>query len=296
MQQGLKQNWQQFFLLVIINAFVGGMVGMERSILPSMATEIFSIEANFAILSFIIVFGISKAISNYLMGKLANKNGPKKLLILGWLFGIPVPFILMFAPDWNWIIFANALLGINQGFAWSATVIMKIDLVGEKNRGLAMGINEFAGYLSVGLMAFVTAWIADSYGKGATPEHYDKEFLRQWFARQGWHFVIRQQGKNKVRWLNQAWIKLNELALAPGQTRYIGWVRLTETHDAGWFWLILHWEIDEDEPWFLVSDRSGQRSLIRIYKSRMWCPLPDSNRDGLSGRGILSLLRICITR
>jgi len=164
MQQGLKQNWQQFLLLVIINAFVGGMVGLERSILPSMATEIFSLEANFAILSFIIVFGVSKAISNYLMGKLANKQGPKKLLILGWLFGLPVPFILMYAPDWNWIIFANALLGINQGFAWSSTVIMKIDLVGEKNRGLAMGINEFAGYLAVGVMAFITAWIADSWG------------------------------------------------------------------------------------------------------------------------------------
>lgn len=164
MQQGLKQNWQQFLLLVIINAFVGGMVGMERSILPSMATEIFSLEANFAILSFIVVFGITKAISNYLMGKFASKTGPKKLLILGWLFGLPVPFILMYAPDWNWIIFANALLGINQGFAWSSTVIMKIDLVGEKNRGLAMGINEFAGYLSVGIMAFVTAWIAGSWG------------------------------------------------------------------------------------------------------------------------------------
>ena len=164
MQQGLKQNWQQFLLLVIINAFVGGMVGLERSILPSMATDIFSIEANFAILSFIVVFGISKAVSNYLMGILAGKRGPKKLLILGWLFGLPVPFILMYAPDWNWIIAANALLGINQGFAWSSTVIMKIDLVGEKNRGLAMGINEFAGYLAVGLMAFITAWIADSWG------------------------------------------------------------------------------------------------------------------------------------
>ena len=164
MQQGLKENWKQFFLLVIINAFVGGMVGMERSILPSMADELFGIEANFAILSFIVVFGITKALSNYLMGKLSSKSGPKKLLILGWLFGLPVPFILMYAPDWNWIIFANALLGVNQGFTWSSTVIMKIDLVGEKNRGLAMGINEFAGYLSVGVMAFVTAWIADSYG------------------------------------------------------------------------------------------------------------------------------------
>ncbi len=164
MQQGLKKNWKQFLLLVIINAFVGGMIGMERSILPSMATDIFGLEAHSAILSFIIVFGISKALSNYLMGKLSKTQGPKKLLIIGWLFGLPVPFILMYAPDWNWIIFANALLGVNQGFAWSSTVIMKIDLVGEKNRGLAMGINEFAGYLAVGVMAFVTAWIADSWG------------------------------------------------------------------------------------------------------------------------------------
>ena len=164
MKQGLKENWQQFLLLIIINAFVGGMVGLERSILSPMATEIFGLEAKSAILSFIVVFGISKAISNYLMGKLSTKQGPKKLLIIGWLFGLPVPFLLMYAPDWNWIIFANALLGVNQGFAWSSTVIMKIDLVGEKNRGLAMGINEFAGYLSVGVMAFVTAWIADSWG------------------------------------------------------------------------------------------------------------------------------------
>lgn len=164
MQQGLQQNWRQFTLLLIINAFVGGMVGLERSILPSMATEIFGLEAHSAILSFIIVFGITKAISNYLMGKMAKRKGPKKLLIIGWLFGLPVPFMLMYAPDWNWIIGANVLLGVNQGFAWSATVIMKIDLVGEKNRGLAMGINEFAGYLAVGVMAFATAWIASSYG------------------------------------------------------------------------------------------------------------------------------------
>ncbi len=164
MKQGLKENWQQFLLLVIINAFVGGMVGIERSILPSMATDIFGLEAKSAILSFIVVFGISKALANYLMGKLSKTQGPKKLLIIGWLFGLPVPFILMYAPDWNWVLVANVFLGVNQGFAWSSTVIMKIDLVGEKNRGLAMGINEFAGYLAVGIMAFVTAWIAASWG------------------------------------------------------------------------------------------------------------------------------------
>ncbi len=161
---GLSENWQQFSLLVLVNAFVGGMIGLERTILPAIAETIFDIKAKTAILSFIIVFGITKAIANFVMGKLANTWGRKKLLILGWLFGLPVPFILMFALSWKWIILANILLGINQGLAWSSTVIMKIDLVGEKNRGLAMGINEFAGYLSVGLVAFVTGWIATNFG------------------------------------------------------------------------------------------------------------------------------------
>ena len=163
-QLGLKNNWQQFSLLVIINAFVGGMVGLERSILPSIAEVEFGMAAKTAILSFIVVFGISKAAANFFMGKMANKIGRKRLLILGWLFGLPVPFLLMYAPSWNWVIFANVLLGINQGLAWSSTVIMKIDLVGQKDRGLAMGINEFAGYLSVGIVAFLTSWIADNYG------------------------------------------------------------------------------------------------------------------------------------
>ena len=164
MQLGLKNNWQQFSLLVLINAFVGGMVGLERSILPSIAEVEFSMAAKTIILSFIVVFGITKATANFFMGKMANKIGRKRLLVLGWLFGLPVPFVLMFAPSWNWIIFANVLLGINQGLAWSSTVIMKIDLVGQKDRGLAMGINEFAGYLSVGIVAFLTSWIADNYG------------------------------------------------------------------------------------------------------------------------------------
>lgn len=161
---GLKNNWQQFTLLVIINAFVGGMVGLERSILPSIAEVEFGMAAKTAILSFIVVFGITKAGANFFMGKFANQIGRKRLLVLGWLFGLPVPFILMYAPSWNWIVFANVLLGINQGLAWSSTVVMKIDLVGQKDRGLAMGINEFAGYLSVGVVAFLTSWIADNWG------------------------------------------------------------------------------------------------------------------------------------
>lgn len=161
---GLKENWKQFTLLVIINAFVGGMVGLERAILPQIAEGEFHMAAKTAILSFIIVFGIVKALTNYFTGALANKVGRKNLLTIGWLFAIPVPFMLMYATNWNWIIAANVLLGINQGLTWSSTVVMKIDLVGEKQRGFAMGLNEFAGYLSVAIVAFLTGWIAGKYG------------------------------------------------------------------------------------------------------------------------------------
>jgi MFS family permease len=161
---GLKENWKQFTLLVVINAFVGGMVGMERSILPEIADVEFHIAAKTAILSFIIAFGIVKAITNYFTGTLANRIGRKNLLVIGWLIGIPVPFILMYAPDWNWIVAANILLAINQGLTWSSTVMMKIDLVGEKQRGLAMGLNEFAGYGALAVIAFLTGWIAGNYG------------------------------------------------------------------------------------------------------------------------------------
>lgn len=161
---GLKENWKQFTLLVIINGFVGGMVGLERSILPQIAEKEFAIAAKTTILSFIIVFGIVKAITNYYTGALADKFGRKKLLIAGWIIAIPIPFMLMFAPAWSWIIVANALLGINQGLTWSSTVVMKIDLVGEKQRGFAMGLNESAGYIAVALVAFLTGWIASEYG------------------------------------------------------------------------------------------------------------------------------------
>jgi MFS family permease len=161
---GLRENWKQFILLVIINAFVGGMIGLERSILPRIAEVEFHITAKTAILSFIIVFGIVKALTNYFTGVLANKVGRKNLLTIGWLFAIPVPFILMSADSWNWIVAANILLGINQGLTWSSTVVMKIDLVGERQRGFAMGLNEFAGYFAVAVLAFLTGWIASEYG------------------------------------------------------------------------------------------------------------------------------------
>ena len=161
---GLRENWRQFTLLVIINAFVGGMVGLERSILPRIAEIEFHIAAKTAILSFIIVFGVVKALTNYFTGALTNKIGRKNLLTIGWLFGIPVPFVLMFADSWNWIVAANVLLGINQGLTWSSTIIMKIDLVGDRQRGFAMGLNEFAGYFTLAVVAFLTGWVASEYG------------------------------------------------------------------------------------------------------------------------------------
>ena len=161
---GLRQNWKQFTLLVIINAFVGGMIGLERSILPELAREEFGVVAKSALLSFIIVFGFTKAIANYFAGALANTVGRRKLLIYGWLFAIPVPIILISAESWTWVVASNVFLGISQGLTWSSTVVMKIDLVGEKNRGLAMGLNEFAGYLAVALVALLTGFIASEYG------------------------------------------------------------------------------------------------------------------------------------
>ncbi|WP_288369684.1 MFS transporter [uncultured Algoriphagus sp.] len=161
---GLKENWKQFSILVIVNAFVGGMVGMERTIIPQFAEVEFGLASKTAILSFISAFGLTKAASNYYTGRLSNYFGRKNLLIFGWLVALPVPFLLIHAPSWGWVIFANVLLGISQGLTWSSTVVMKIDLVGEKNRGLAMGLNEFAGYFAVGIVAFLTGWVAEQYG------------------------------------------------------------------------------------------------------------------------------------
>ncbi len=161
---GLKQNLCQFTILVLVNAFVGAMIGIERSIFPEFAAFKFNIHSTSVILSFIVIFGFSKAIANYFSGFLAAKYTRKKVLLLGWILALPVPLIFIYAPTWNWIIFANVLLGIHQGFAWSSTVVMKIDLVGQQNRGLAMGLNEFAGYIAVALMAFFTAYIADQFG------------------------------------------------------------------------------------------------------------------------------------
>ncbi len=161
---GLKQNWKQFTLLVIVNAFVGGMIGLERTIIPQIAEADFGLAAKTAILSFIVVFGVTKAITNYYTGALANRFGRKNLLVAGWILALPVPFLLIYASDWNWIIAANFFLGVSQGLTWSSTVVMKIDLVGEKDRGFAMGLNESAGYIALAAIAFFTGWIASNYG------------------------------------------------------------------------------------------------------------------------------------
>jgi MFS family permease len=166
---GLHENVAQFTLLVIVNAFVGAMVGMERSILPAIAEQEFHLVARTAVLSFIVVFGVTKALTNYAAGRLADHHGRKQVLVAGWAIAIPVPFILMWAPSWNWILVANALLGISQGFTWSTTVIMKIDLVGTERRGLAMGLNEFAGYVALAGAALLTGWIAARHGLRPAP-------------------------------------------------------------------------------------------------------------------------------
>ncbi len=166
---GLVENWRQFSFLVLINAFVGGMVGLERTVIPLIGSEEFKIASTTIVVSFIVSFGLVKAVANLVSGHFADVYGRKHMLILGWLFGLPVPFMIGWGPSWEWIIAANALLGINQGLTWSMTVIMKVDLVGPKSRGLAVGLNEFAGYLAVGLTAFVTGYIAQRYGLRPEP-------------------------------------------------------------------------------------------------------------------------------
>lgn len=161
---GLKENLGQFILLVIVNGFVGGMIGLERSILPRMAEEAFHLSNTLFILSFIIVFGVSKAFTNYFTGALAQRWGRKNLLVAGWLLALPLPLILMYANSWTVVLLSNILLGIHQGLTWSSTVVMKIDLVGPRQRGLAMGINESAGYIAVALVAFLTGYLAQQYG------------------------------------------------------------------------------------------------------------------------------------
>src|SRR5579859_8019190 len=157
---GLMVNWRQFTLLVIVNGFVGAMLGLERTIVPLIASHDFGLTSVSVTLSFIISFGIVKALANLFAGRSADRSGRKPLLVTGWLFGLPVPLIVILAPRWEWIVFANILLGINQGLCWSAAVIMKIDLAGPAQRGRATGLNEFAGYLAMALSTIASGWIA----------------------------------------------------------------------------------------------------------------------------------------
>ena len=166
---GLAENWRQFSLLILVNAFVGGMVGLERTVVPLIGSEEFRIASTTLVTSFIVSFGVVKAFTNLLSGHFADVYGRKRLLVLGWLIALPVPFMIGWGPSWGWIVAANALLGVSQGLTWSMTVIMKIDLVGPKSRGLAVGLNEFAGYLALGLTALATGYIAQRYGLRPAP-------------------------------------------------------------------------------------------------------------------------------
>ena len=166
---GLRANWRQFALLVAINAFVGGVVGVERSTLAPLAGHDFHLASRVAILSFLISFGLVKAVSNFIAGRLADRFGRRGVLLAGWAAALPVPVLIIFAPSWGWVVFANVLLGINQGLAWSTTVNMKIDLVGPRRRGFALGLNEASGYLGVSAAAALAGFLAASYGIRPTP-------------------------------------------------------------------------------------------------------------------------------
>lgn len=174
---GLRENWRQFTLLVVVNAFVGAMIGLERTILPQIAEKEFGLAVKSSILSFIVVFGFTKAFTNYFAGRWSDQFGRKKVLVMGWLFAIPVPFLLMWAPSWSWVLVANLFLGVSQGLTWSTTVIMKIDLVGSKQRGLAMGLNEFAGYFAVAVSALATGLVASRYGLRPEPFYLGVVFV-----------------------------------------------------------------------------------------------------------------------
>lgn len=203
-QLGLKENAGQFSLLVLINAFVGAMIGLERTILPKLAEDEFEMVAKTAILSFIVVFGFTKAFTNYLAGRLSDRIGRKKVLIYGWIAAIPVPFLLIWAPSWSWVLVANLFLGVSQGLTWSTTVIMKIDLVGPKKRGLAMGLNEFAGYFAVAVSAWATGYIASQYSVRPEPFYlgigyvFIGLFLSLFFVKETHHHAL-QESQNHVK-------------------------------------------------------------------------------------------------
>ncbi|MEO5820578.1 MAG: MFS transporter [Vicinamibacteraceae bacterium] len=194
---GLRENLAQFALLVLVNAFVGAMAGLERSILPAMAEQEFHLAARSAVLSFIVVFGLAKALTNYAAGRLSDRWGRKHVLVAGWLVAAPVPFLLMWAPTWSWVLGANVLLGISQGLTWSTTVIMKIDLVGARQRGLAMGLNEFSGYAALAASALATGWIAAGYGIRPQPFYLGIGFVAAGVVLSAW--LVRETAQHVSR-------------------------------------------------------------------------------------------------
>ena len=185
-QLGLRANWPQFALLVVVNVFVGGMVGLERATTSLVGTRVFHLSGYLAVFSFIVAFGVTKALTNLAAGPLTTRFARKALLVAGWAVGLPVPFLLAWSPAWEWIIAANVLLGANQGLTSSMVVNMKMDLVGPRGRGMAMGLNEAAGYVAVGATALATGYLAAAYGQASatstsssrppgsiTPSEYD---------------------------------------------------------------------------------------------------------------------------
>src|SRR5918992_5847486 len=229
---GLRANINQFLILVLVNAFVGAMIGLEQTVVPLIGKDEFGIVSNALIVSFIASFGAVKAILNLFAGSMSDRWGRKRMLVLGWLFGIPVPFILLFAPDWNWIIFANVLLGVNQGLAWSMTVNMKIDLVGKEKRGLALGLNEFAGYISVAMVGFATGYVASVYGLKPFPFYFGIAFavlgtLLSWIIVRDTKPFLLLETKNHDDYDNSEKVKRKESGLAEDSNNNNSQGRLT---------------------------------------------------------------------
>jgi MFS family permease len=211
---GLQANWQQFTLLVLVNAFVGALVGLERTVVPLLAESDFGLVSKSVMLSFLVSFGVVKALANLFAGRFSDRIGRKQILVAGWLIGLPVPLLIIWAPSWNWIVFANILLGINQGLCWSTTVIMKIDLVGAKQRGLAMGLNEFAGYLAGAGAALVTGYLAATYGLRPVPFYPGIVFallglILSLFFVQDTHAHVRQEATERATQAHPAGSRLS---------------------------------------------------------------------------------------
>lgn len=276
-QLGLKENRRQFTLLVIINAFVGGMIGLERTIIPQIAEVDFGLAAKTAILSFIAVFGVTKAITNYFTGTLAKRFGRKNLLISGWILALPVPILLIYAQSWNWIIAANILLGLSQGLTWSSTVIMKIDLVGEKDRGLAMGLNEFAGYVALAAVAFLTGWIANNYGLRPYPFYIGIALvivglIVSWFlVKDTQHHAKLESAYSKVPLLNNVFWDTTWKHKNLGSITQAG---LVNNLNDGMVWglfplLLVSRGFDLHETGIIVATYPAVWGLVQLYTGRL---------------------------